>query len=59
MKVAKARGRLRGIQPKLNPRQEAHLVSLVHSGDYSPLEVAELFQRVEARAGLSGVTSRR
>jgi DNA invertase Pin-like site-specific DNA recombinase len=24
MKVAKAKGRLRGKQPKLNPRQEAH-----------------------------------
>jgi hypothetical protein len=62
MKVAKAKGRLRGKQPKLNRRQEAHLVSLVHSGEYSNLEVAELFgvgrstvyraierQRVEAR----------
>lgn len=28
MKVAKAKGRLRGKQPKLNRRQEAHLVSL-------------------------------
>ena len=27
MRVAKAKGRLRGKQPKLNPRQEAHLVS--------------------------------
>jgi len=66
MKVAKAKGRLRGKQPKLNRRQEAHLVSLVHSGEYSTLEVAELFgvgrstvyraierQRVEARAGLA------
>jgi len=25
MKVAKAKGRLRGKQPKLNPRQEEHL----------------------------------
>jgi DNA invertase Pin-like site-specific DNA recombinase len=71
MKVAKAKGRLRGNQPKLNPRQEAHLVSLVHSGEYSTLEVADLFgvgrstvyraierQRVEARAGLAGATSR-
>jgi len=32
MKVAKAKGRLRGKQPKLNRKQEAHLVSLVHSG---------------------------
>ena len=71
MKVAKAKGRLHGKQPKLNRRQEAHLVSLVHSGEYSPLEVAELFgvrrstvyraierQRVEARAGLSRATSK-
>ena len=71
MKVAKAKGRLHGKQPKLNRRQEAHLVSLVHSGEYSALEVAELFgvrrstvyraierQRVEARAGLSGATSK-
>ena len=43
MKVAKARGRLRGKQPKLSRKQEAHLVSLVHSGEYSTLEVAELF----------------
>jgi DNA invertase Pin-like site-specific DNA recombinase len=35
MKVAKAKGRLRGKPPKLNRRQEAHLVSLVHSGEYS------------------------
>ena len=43
MKVAKAKGRLRGKQPKLNRRQEAHLVSLVHTGEYSTAEVAELF----------------
>ena len=61
-----------GKQPKLNRRQEAHLVSLVHSGEYRTLEVAELFgvgrstvyraierQRIEARAGLAEATSRR
>ena len=32
MKVAKAKGRLRGKQPKLNPRQEAHLVALHRAG---------------------------
>jgi DNA invertase Pin-like site-specific DNA recombinase len=71
MKVAKAKRRLRGKQPKLNRRQEAHLVSLVHSGEYSTAEVAELFgvgrstvyraierQRIEARAGLAKSTSR-
>jgi excisionase family DNA binding protein len=66
MKVEKAKRRLRGKQPKLN-RQEAHLVSLVHSGEYSTAEVAELFgvgrstvyraierQRIAAKAGLAG-----
>ena len=33
MKVAKAKGRLRGKQPKLNARQEAHLVSLFDAGE--------------------------
>src|SRR5688500_8192719 len=43
MKVAKAKGRLRGKQPKLNRKHEAHLVSLVHSVEHSTAEVAELF----------------
>ena len=72
MRVAKAKGRLRGRQPKLNQRQEAHLVSLVHSGEYSTAEVADLFgvgrstvyraierQRDEARAGVAASTLRR
>ncbi len=71
MKVAKAKGRLRGKQPRLNRRQQAHLVSLVHSGDDSTLKVAELFgvgrstvyraiehPSLEARAGLAGATSK-
>jgi DNA invertase Pin-like site-specific DNA recombinase len=65
MKVAKAKGRLRGRRPRLNRRQVAHLASLVRSGECSTLEVAERFgvgrstvyraierQRVEALAGL-------
>jgi DNA invertase Pin-like site-specific DNA recombinase len=72
MRVAKAKGHLRGKQPKLNRRQEAHLVSLVHSGEYSTAEVADLFgvgrstvyraierQRTEARATLTARTSSR
>ena len=64
MRVAKAKGRLRGRQPKLSAKQEAHLAVLVATGEYSTLEVAELFsvgrstvyraiQRAEARAGAS------
>ena len=36
MKVAKAKGRLRGKQPKLNLRQEAHLVSLCTAASTAP-----------------------
>ena len=43
MKVAKAKGRLRGKQPKLNPRQEAHLVALMKAGEYSSAELGDLF----------------
>ncbi len=43
MKVAKAKGRLRGKQPKLNPRQEAHLVALLETGEHSSAELADLF----------------
>lgn len=32
MKVARAKGRLRGKHPKLDPRQEAHLIALLESG---------------------------
>ena len=43
MKVAKAKGRLRGKQPKLTERQEAHLVALHQSGEHTSTELAELF----------------
>jgi DNA invertase Pin-like site-specific DNA recombinase len=43
MKVARAKGRLRGKKPKLFPRQEAHLVELHHAGAHSSAELAELF----------------
>jgi len=43
MKLAKARGRLRGKQPKLNTKQEAHLAALHADGDHTIAEIAELF----------------
>ena len=43
MKVAKAKGHLRGKQPKLNHRQEAHLVALLDSGEYTTADLADLF----------------
>ncbi|WP_159620304.1 recombinase family protein [Arthrobacter zhaoguopingii] len=44
MQVAKAKGRLRGKQPKLSKSQEAHLVSLYKGGQHTTTEIAELFQ---------------
>ena len=43
IRIAKAKGRLRGKQPKLNSRQEAHLVALFKSGEYSTAELGDLF----------------
>ncbi len=43
MAVAKAKGRLRGKQPKLTGRQQAHLVQLHRAGAHTIAELAELF----------------
>jgi len=43
MKVAKAKGRLRGKQPKLSGLQEEHLVGLYSGGRHTTAELAELF----------------
>ena len=43
MKVAKAKGRLRGKQPKLSKIQSKHLVELDAGGIYTTAELAELF----------------
>jgi DNA invertase Pin-like site-specific DNA recombinase len=43
MAIAKAKGRLRGKQPKLNPKREAQLVALWHAGSHTTLELAEMF----------------
>lgn len=42
MRVAKAKGRLRGRPPKLNPRQ-AHPVMLHRAGEHSTAELGDLF----------------
>lgn len=41
--AAKAKGRLRGKPPKLDPIQQARLVDLLHSGAHSPADLAEIF----------------
>ncbi|GAA4421143.1 hypothetical protein GCM10023169_13700 [Georgenia halophila] len=61
MAVAKAKGRLRGKQPKLSKSQEAHLVTLHRAGSHTTAEIAELFgvaratvYRAVQRAGAPG-----
>ncbi len=36
MKIAKAKGRLRGRQPKFNARQEAHLMAVFETDEHTP-----------------------
>ncbi|MFB6985268.1 recombinase family protein [Streptomyces sp. NPDC056178] len=43
MAVAKAKGKLRGKQPKLTVRQQAHLVKEHRSGEHTIADLAELF----------------
>ena len=43
MAVAKAKGRLRGKQPKLKPTREAQLVAPWREGKHTPLDLAEMF----------------
>jgi DNA invertase Pin-like site-specific DNA recombinase len=43
MKIAKAKGRLRGKAPKLSVKQEAHSVALHEAGEHTGAELAELF----------------
>ncbi len=43
MAIARAKGRLRGRQPKLSPLQRRHLMALHTQGEHSQAELAELF----------------
>lgn len=43
MAIAKAKGRLRGKQPKLSKKQETRLVSVHRAGTHTTVELAELF----------------
>lgn len=43
MAIAKAKGKLKGKQPKLSARQQAHLVELHQAGKHTVVELAELF----------------
>ena len=43
MAIARAKGRLNGKTPKLSARQRVHVLNLVHAGDHTIGELAELF----------------
>ena len=43
MAVARARGKLKGKQPKLSDRQQKELRRMHDTGDYSISDLAELF----------------
>ena len=43
MAIARARGKLRGKQPKLSDRQQRELCRMHTTGEYSISDLAELF----------------
>jgi DNA invertase Pin-like site-specific DNA recombinase len=43
MAVARSKGKLRGRQPKLSPKQQAELRRMHASGNYTIADLAELF----------------
>jgi DNA invertase Pin-like site-specific DNA recombinase len=43
MAVARAKGRLKGKPPKLSGSQQTHLLKLLHGGEHTIPELAELF----------------
>ena len=43
MAVARAKGRLRGRQPKLSPKQQTELRRMHATGDYSITDLADVF----------------
>ncbi len=43
MAVAKAKGKLKGKQPKLSVRQQSHLLQQHQSGEHTIADLAELF----------------
>ncbi len=43
MAIARAKGRLKGNEPKLTRTQRSHLYEVLDGGAYSQTEIAELF----------------
>ncbi len=51
MRIAKMNGKLRGKQPKLSPSQQAHLLKLHNTGDYTKSELADMFSVARSTIG--------
>lgn len=51
MRIAKKNGKLRGKQPKLSPSQQAHLLKLHNTGDYTKSELADMFSVARSTIG--------
>lgn len=51
MQIAKRNGRLRGKQPKLSATQQAHLLKLHETGDYTKSELADMFAVARSTIG--------
>jgi hypothetical protein len=51
MAIAKAKGKLRGKQPKLSARQQAELVRMHSTGDYTIAELMEVFSLATGLVG--------
>jgi DNA invertase Pin-like site-specific DNA recombinase len=58
MQIAKAKGRLRGKQPKLSPAQEKHLVALHHGGTHQRGNRRTLRRRQKHRLSHSAAHTR-
>ncbi|MEV5282901.1 recombinase family protein [Streptomyces sp. NPDC006692] len=43
MAIARSKGKLKGKQPKLTPRQQAHLIKGHRSGEHTIADLTELF----------------
>lgn len=52
MKVAKAKGRLRGKEPKLKPNQIKHLLLLYNEGTYNQTELLSVWLTPDVPYGL-------
>jgi DNA invertase Pin-like site-specific DNA recombinase len=59
MQVAKAKGRLRGKQPKLKPNQARHLLELHDLGTYQPRQTGATLRAPRRKLASSTISAHR